>query len=65
MNKKLLNLVKFAVKYTGWQSYAKDSETVQLVCAAANLGILELSDISRQFRLKSPTKANDFIAARS
>ena len=65
MNKFMLNLVKFAEKYATWQSYATDRQTTELVCAAANLGIIEVSPISRQFRLKSKKKAQEYIAARS
>jgi hypothetical protein len=51
MGKHQLRLLKFAIKYQGWHGYGTDQTTVRVVYGLVRLGILELSDISRQFRL--------------
>lgn len=62
MHLKLIKLVCFLVKYPGeWHTYSTDRETTELVCAAYNLGIAELSTVSPQMRLKSKWKAQQFL----
>ncbi len=51
MGKNMLRLLKFAVKYRGWQSYGKDRSTVEAVRRLARMELLELNE-HRQFRLK-------------
>lgn len=58
------DLIQFATDYPGWHSFAQDRLTVEHVCASHNLGIIEVNEHS-QFRLKSPEKARQFLAARS
>ena len=53
-------LVRFAWKYRDkWHTYATDYETVSLMCATANLGIIELK--GGMFTLKSVDKARQFL----
>ncbi len=58
-----IDLIKFAVKYPGWHTLATDSDTVEVVCATQNLGIISVNDYC-QFSLRSPEKARQFLAAR-
>lgn len=51
MGRHQLRLLKFAIKYRGWQSYGTDSTTVNAVGRLTDLGLLEVND-NRQFRLK-------------
>ena len=51
MGKHVKRLLQFAVKYPGWHSYAKDRATTNAVRCLADMGVLELSTISNQFRL--------------
>jgi len=48
------------MKYPGWHSFADDRETVAVVCATHNLGIIKVNEHS-QFRLKSEFWANQFL----
>lgn len=58
---KMPSVPAFALKYPdSWHSFASDRETVESVCAAHNLGIVEVSTISNQFRLKSAEKARRY-----
>lgn len=51
MGQNIVNVLKFAIRYPGWHSYATDRSTVDAVNTLAKHDILELSTISRQFRL--------------
>ena len=54
-------LIRFLMKYPDtWHSYADDRETVNLVCATSNLGILKVNDYG-QMKLKSRDKAHQFL----
>ena len=53
-------LVKFALKYADkWHHFAKDYETVSLICATSNLGIIKVDD--DMFVLKSANAARMFL----
>jgi hypothetical protein len=55
-------LIKFALKYPDtWFNHAHDYESVSLMCATANLGIIELK--GGMWILKSRDKANQWINA--
>ncbi len=54
------HLIRFALRHPAWNSFADDWETVSLVCATHNLGIIETNEYS-QFRLKSEFWANQFL----
>ena len=61
---KMPSVAAFALKHPdSWHSFASDRETVESVCAANNLGIVEVSTISNQFRLKSAENARRYCAA--
>ena len=61
MKKKQKHLVNFLIKYSNnWNSYSQDHETVSLVCACYNLGILKLNEFG-QMKLKSIDRANQFL----
>ena len=63
MNKQF-KLIKFLLQYPNeWHGYAADKETVSLVCATKNLGILEINEFN-QMKLKSEEKALRFISYR-
>ena len=63
MNKQR-KLIHFLLKYPNeWHSYSTDKETVNLVCATSNLGILEVNEF-HQMKLKSEEKALRFISYR-
>lgn len=55
-----IDLIKFAVKYPGWHTFATDSDTVGVVCATQNLGIISVNDYC-QFSLRSYEKAKNFL----
>lgn len=58
-----IKLIKFALKYAGkWHSYATDRETVGVICATVNLGIIKLNQFE-QFTLKSEFHATQFLNA--
>ena len=60
-NKAQKRLIMFAVKYPDtWQSYATDKQTVSVVCATANLGIIRLNEFG-QFMLKSRSHAAQWL----
>ena len=60
-----IKLVKFLVTFPKeWHSFAQDKETVGVVCACHNLGILEISHKTNQMRLKSEEKALKFLSYR-
>ena len=62
--KKQIILIKFLKKYPNkWHSYATDRDTIECICATANIGILKLNEHG-QMRLKSIVKANDFLRVR-
>ena len=55
-------LVEFSLKYPAqWFNFATDRESVELMCATANLGIIELR--GGMFALKSAGKARRFLDA--
>lgn len=57
--------VEFLLKYPDkWHSYSNDMSTTAVICSLVNLGIAKTNKY-RQFKLKSVTKANDFINAKS
>jgi hypothetical protein len=59
MGRHQLRLLKFALRYPNeWHSYGSDRSTVNAVRALARLELLELSPVSRQFRLKTGTADN-------
>ena len=63
MNKQV-KLIKFLVRYPDkWHTFASDKQTVSIVCASVNLGIVEINEY-RQMRLKSKIKAGDFLNAK-
>ena len=51
MGRHQLRLLKFAIKYKGWQGFGTDSTTVNAVKRLVGLGLLEVNEF-RQFRLK-------------
>ena len=60
MIKRQKTLVKFLRQYPGkWHSFSGDRQTVEIVCATANLGILEVK--GDQMILKSAEKADMFL----
>jgi hypothetical protein len=55
-------LVQFLLDHpTGWHTYLPTKGVVELLCATANLGIVEISGTHRVFRLKCREKAERFI----
>jgi hypothetical protein len=61
MGKHQLRLLKFAIRYLSdgqWHSYGKDQTTVRAVKSLARMDLIELSDVSRQFRLKTNKTEN-------
>lgn len=59
MSKEQARLLRFAIRYPGWHSYGRDVQRV--VDRLGGLGLLELSTISRQFRLARPvTEVQDY-----
>ena len=59
--KRQLFLVKFARKYPDqWFNHASDYDSVSIMCATANLGIITLK--GGQFCLQSKEKADQFIS---
>ena len=50
-----LRLLKFAMRYQGWQSYGTDRSTVDAVHALSGMGLVEIND-HRQFRLDQPNE---------
>jgi len=63
MKTKQTKLIKFLVKYPNeWHTYAKDKETVGVICACYNLGVLKLNQYG-QMRLKSLIRARQFLNA--
>lgn len=62
---KMPSVAAFAIKYPdSWHSFASDRETVESVCAAKNLGLIEVSTISNQFRLKSAENARRYCESK-
>lgn len=60
-----IDAINFLLRYPNkWSSYNDDVVTSEVVCSLVNLGIAKINEC-RQFKLKSATKANDFITARS
>ena len=51
-NYELFRLVKFAMKYPGWHSYA--SSLTRHIKRAEGLGLLEVNRETKQFKLPSP-----------
>lgn len=49
------HLIMFAIQHPGYQTYKRDKDTVEGVCATHNLGIIEV--VGDQFRLKSLVRA--------
>jgi hypothetical protein len=49
-NTELFRLVRFAIQYRGWHSYAPDMRSHLL--RAERLGLLEVSKDTKQFRLR-------------
>lgn len=45
-----LKVTEFAQKYPGWHSYAKDKRTTKAVERARDLGAVEISYTTRQFK---------------
>lgn len=45
-----LSLVDFANRHAGWQSYAKDKRTAKALERARDLGAVEASYATRQFK---------------
>ena len=63
--KRQLHLISFALKHKGeWHTFSDDKQTVELICATHNLGIIKVNEF-QQFTLKSEFNANLFINARS
>ncbi len=61
MTKSQRKLVEFAIKHPGkWHSYYDNRETVEIVCATHNLGIIKVNEFG-QFRLKSEEAARRFL----
>ena len=57
-------LIRFLLRYPNeWHSYNTDKQTVGVVCATSNLGILEVNEFD-QMKLKSEEKALIFISYR-
>ena len=63
MNAKLKTLVNFVWRNQGWHKYATDRESVEILCAAVNLGIVEIR--GDQYALKSAEHARQYLAART
>jgi hypothetical protein len=59
MKTQLKTLVRFVWKNQGWHHYATDRDTVELICAAANLGIIEIK--GGQYALKSVEHARQYL----
>ena len=55
-----IKATKFLLKYDGWQSYATDHDTVEMVCALANLGVAKVNQFD-QFALASQEKAERWL----
>jgi len=56
-----IKLIKFLVKHPNdWHSFHDNKETVALVCATANLGILETNEHG-QMHLLSVNRAKQFL----
>jgi hypothetical protein len=53
-------MINFVLNYDGWQTYATDKLTVEIVCSLVNLGILKLNNFG-QMKLKSREHANRFM----
>lgn len=51
MGKHAIRLLKFAIRYDGWNTYGKDSTTVRAIKTLVNLDFIEVNEF-RQFRLK-------------
>jgi hypothetical protein len=50
MGRHQLRLLKFAIKYSGWQGFGTDASTVNAVRSLVRMGLLEVNEF-RQFRL--------------
>lgn len=50
MGRHQLRLLKFAIKYKGWQGFGTDVVTVSAVKSLVRMGLLEVNEF-RQFRL--------------
>jgi hypothetical protein len=50
MGRHQLRLLKFAIKYRGWQGFGTDSSTTNAVRSLVRMGLLEVNEF-RQFRL--------------
>lgn len=51
MTKNELRVLKFAIKYRGWHSYAKDAVTTRVIYKLSNLELLKVNRETRQFSL--------------
>ena len=61
MKRKQRDLIEFALRYEcNWNGFATDRETVELVSATANLGIIKVNEFG-QFKLKSREAAERFL----
>lgn len=57
MGRHQLRLLKFALDYPfEWHGYGTDRNTVRAINTLASIGVLELSDTSRQFHLRRPRR---------
>lgn len=53
---------KFLLRHPDkWHSFARDYDTVDVICACVNLGIAKLNDCG-QFKLKSKEAAERYVA---
>lgn len=55
MGKNMLRLLKFAIQYQGWQTYATDRSTVDALNTLSAHGLIEMNEY-RQFRLDQPNE---------
>lgn len=51
-NQEMYRLIRFAIKYPGWHSYAPD--VARHIRRAVELEFLEIDSKTKQFRLKPP-----------
>ena len=53
LGKNQSHALAFACRYVGWHTYGRDRATVQAILSLARHGLVEISNVSRQFRVTS------------
>ena len=56
MGRNMLRILKFAIRYQGWQTYGTDRATVCALNALGKQGFIEIDREYRQFRLDQPNE---------